>query len=296
VKLQFLQTLAAVVQHGSFAAAAPEVHLTASAVGQQMRQLEQHFRQPLFDRSARQVRPTPFALEVVATVQGTFESLEAMRSRSQQSVSGHVRLGTIESTQVALLPLALKHLRRQAPSLQVQFIRGVSQYLLDELKAGRLDAAVLIQPQSGGSSRLHWVPLLREAFVLVAPPGSKERTVAQLLRAHEWIRLGRSSTGGRIAARYVERVAPRTPSAVELPGTDAIVAVVSAGLGVSVIPELREELRAAYPVREISLGAGAPTRQLAFVCRAADAANPRLHVVLAAFADAVAARRRGSVS
>lgn len=290
MKLQFLQTLSAVVQHGSFAAAAPEVHLTASAVGQQVRQLEEHFGQPLFDRSARQVRPTPFALEVVATVQGTLASLEALRSRARTSVTGHVRLGTVESTQITLLPPALRAIRSEAPGLDVHVVRGVSQQLLEELKAGRIDCAVLVRPLSGGSSRLCWTPLVRETFVLVAPPDSKGRSVVQLLREHELIRLDRSATGGRMAAQYVEKVAPRTRSSIELPGTDAIVALVAAGLGVSVIPELRDELRAVYPVREIELGAGAPTRQIAFVCRGADAANPRLEPVRRAFESAVVKR------
>jgi DNA-binding transcriptional LysR family regulator len=294
VKLNFLQTLAAVVQHGSFAAAAPEVHLTASAVGQQVRQLEEHFGQPLFDRSARQVRPTPFALEVLATVQGTLQALELLRSRTRTGVSGHVRLGTVESTQITLLPLALQAMRSKAPALEVQFIRGVSQHVLVDLIAGLFDGAVLVRPQSGGSSRLHWTPLQRESFVMVAPPQSTGRSVAQLLRQHELIRLDRSATGGRIAAQYVEKVAPRMRSSIELPGTDAIVALVAAGLGVSVIPELRDELRAVYPVREIGLGSAAPTRQIAFVCRAADAGNPRLAVVRSAFEDAAARRRKRS--
>lgn len=58
MKLQFLQTLTAVLRHGSFAAAAKDVNLRASAVSLQMLQLEDDFGQPLFDRSARQARPT----------------------------------------------------------------------------------------------------------------------------------------------------------------------------------------------------------------------------------------------
>ena len=48
-------------------------------------------------------------------------------------------------------------------------------------------------------------------------------------------------------------------------------------------PRLRGPLREAYPVREISLGRNAPTRQIAFVCRAADADNRRVAAVREAF-------------
>lgn len=290
MKLQFLQTLVAVIQDGSFAAAAVRVHLTPSAVGMQVRQLENYFGQPLFDRSARHVRPNAFALEVAACVDTTLRTLEALRARRHAPVEGNVRIGTVESTQISLLPAAWAQLQQTAPRMQVQFVRGTSAFLLDEVKAGRMDAAVLVRPPSGGSSRLHWVPLMKEAFVLVAPPQARERLPGQLLRQYPWIRLDRSTTGGRIAARYVERVAPRLRSSIEIPGTEAIVALVAAGLGVSVIPKLRPDLLASSGVREIGLGGQAPTRQIAFVCRRADAQGAGMEAVLQAFRTAVAAR------
>lgn len=292
MKLEFLQTLGAVIEGGSFAAAATQVHLTPSAVGLQIRQLEQWFGQPLFDRSARHVRPTAFALEVMCTVGGTLRELQALRARRGAPISGTVRLGTVESTQISLLPVALSELRRQAPSLEVRFTRGTSEFLLGELKAERLDAAVLVRPPSGGSSRLHWISLAREPFVIVAPPDAKARTPEQLLQSYPWIRLDRSTTGGLIASRYVERLVPRLRSSIEIPGTEAIVALAASGLGVSVIPKLRAEVLKSWPVKEISLGKNAPSRQIAFVCRTADAEAARVAVVLAAFRQAVNRRER----
>ena len=294
MKLHFLHTLIAVIKHGSFAAAAPEVNLTASAVGMQIRQLEIYFGRPLFDRSARAVRPTPLALEVASTVEATLGALEQLRSRTEAALTGHVRLGIIESAQVALLPQAMLALRKSVPGLEVHCARGVSQQLLQDLKAGRLDVAVLVRPETGGSSRLGWTPLLTESFVLVAPPQARGRNVRELLAAHEWIRLDRSATGGRIAAAFVEAALPGKREFLELPGTDAIVAMVSAGVGVSVVPELREDVRRTWPVREVGLGRRGPTRQIALVCRAGDAEDRRIQAVLRAFQASVAQGRHGS--
>ncbi|GAP34437.1 LysR family transcriptional regulator [Piscinibacter sakaiensis] len=293
MKLHVLHTLVAVIRHGSIAAAAPEVHLTPSAVGLQIRQLEAYFGQPLFDRSARAVRPTPLALQVAATVEDTLQALEQLRARTgERALSGTVRLGIIETAQVTLLPQAVLALRRAVPGLVVQCSRGVSQHLLQELKAGRLDAAVLVRPERGGSSRLHWTPLLTESFVLVAPQHARGRSVRELLSVHEWIRLDRSATGGRIAAAYVASVLPDKREFLELPGTDAIVAMVSAGVGVSVIPELRDDLRRAYPVRELPLGRRGPTRQIVLVCRAREAEDRRVQALRQAFQSATAQARR----
>jgi len=290
MKLQFLQTLVAVLQHGSFAAAAKDVNLTASAVSQQMRQLEDYFGQPLFDRSARQVRPTPFASEIAATLEQTVDTLEALRSRKGVAVTGRIRLGTMESAQVALLPTALQKLRERAPALEFAISKGVSSVLLDELKAGRIDAAVLVKPQSGGSSRLSWFPLAQESMVMIAPPTARAAPAVELLRRYDWIRMDPATTGGRIAAQYVQRIAPRLRWAFDLPGTEAIAAMVSAGLGVSVVPMPRAELLQAYPLQLVSLGRTAPLRHIAMVCRPADADSRLMQLVLEAFQAAVARR------
>lgn len=287
MKIEFLKTLDAVMRSGSFAAAAHLVHLTPSAVGLQIRQLETYFGQPLFDRSARNARPTAFAYEVLSLVGNTLRDLQSLRDRKQTAIAGSTRIGTVESTQISLLPVALTHLQRFAPGLHVNLVRGTSEFLLKELKSGRLDCAVLVRPPSGGSSRLHWQPLIREPFVVVAPIDARQRSPEQLLLSYPWIRLDRTTTGGRIASNYVERLVPRIRSSIEIPGTEAIVALVAAGLGVSVIPQLRPELLRSWPVREVDLGRQAPARQIVFVCRAADAEVPKSSVVLSAFQAAV---------
>ena len=294
MKLNFLQTLSAVLRHGSFVAAAKEVHLTASAVSLQMRQLEEYFGQPLFDRSARQVRPTRFATEIAETLNQTVDTLEALRRRQAgATVAGHIRLGTVESAQVSLLPQALQSLRVQAPALEFSISKGVSSVLLAELKAGRIDAAVLVRPQSGGSSRLSWFALAQETMVMIAPPQVPLASPVEMLRRHDWIRMDPATTGGRIASQYVLKIAPRKRWAFELPGTEAIAAFVSAGIGVSVVPTLRQELMVAYPMQQLPLGRGAPVRHIVMVCRQADADSRLIDVVYRAFHQA-AERRYGA--
>lgn len=286
MKVEALRSLCAVIHHGSLAAAAPEVNLTASALGLQIRQLEAHFGRPLFDRSARQLRPTAFGLELAETVRSTLDALERLREQGDVSVSGRLRLGVIESAQIALLPAYLKTLRALYPRVEVQISRGVSQALIQDIKAGRLDTAVVVRPQSGGSSRLKWMPLRREPFVVVAPPDCASRDPAEILRRHEWIRLDRSATGGRIAAAYVERRVPGKRPWVDLPGTDAIVAMAAAGLGASVIPATRRALRRAYDFLEVGLGPDAPIREIALACRVQEQENRRILAARHAFEEA----------
>ena len=149
VKLEALNTLTAVIRHGSFAAASEFVHLTPSAVSLHIKQLEKYFGQPLFDRSARQARPTAFAHELASTVRRALGEIEAMRRPAQGTVSGRIRLGTIESIQMGALPAAFAALREAAPALTLHFVRGSTVSLLGDLKAGRIDVAVVVRPGDG---------------------------------------------------------------------------------------------------------------------------------------------------
>src|SRR5690606_24263149 len=137
---------------------------------------------------------------------------------------------------------------------ELQIDRGTTPVLLDELKAGRVDVAVLIRPPTGGSSRLLWTELLNEELVLVVPRGLRTASPEKILREQPWIRFDRRMVAGRMAARFVEHLVPQRQPLIDLPSIDAIVAMVGAGIGVSVVPRLRVEHLYAHAVREVSLG------------------------------------------
>jgi DNA-binding transcriptional LysR family regulator len=283
LKFEFLITLNAILRQGSFAAAAEDVGLTASAVSLQVKRLEEYLGQPLFDRSGRTAKPTPLAIELAESVRAALDAVESARTRQTVAVMGRVVLGTIRSLQSTMIPLVLREISRRHPELGVRVIQGDSTELLNQLKAGQLDGAALIRPTSGGSSRLHWEDLERQPFVFVAPPDSEDVPVASLVKRYNWLQFDTSLTSGRVAASYLHRLSPSTRPKFELESIEAVLAMVSAGLGVSVIPQLRGATTAAYPVRQISLGKNAPTRQIAFVCRGADADNRRVSALRDAF-------------
>lgn len=286
MKLQYLATLSAVVAQGNLTAAAEQVNLTRSAVSLQMKQLEVYFGQLLFDRSGRHVQPTAFAREVVRTVDRAIAEIEALRSHAARAPGGRVKLGITDSAQTTLLPLAFADLLHHAPQVELQIDRGTTPGLLDELKAGRLDVAVLIRPPTGGSSRLLWTELLNEELVLVVPRGLRAASPEKILREQPWIRFDRRLVAGRMAARFVEHLVPQRQPLIDLPSIDAIVAMVGAGIGVSVVPRLRVEHLHAHAVREVGLGASAPLRKLAMVRRKAESDHRLLDIVESSFVSA----------
>lgn len=276
MKFEFFITLDAILRTGSFAGAADDRGLTASAVSLQVKRLEEYLGQPLFDRSGRTSKPTPLARELAENVRTALEAVEAARTRQTVVLTGRVVLGTIRSLQPTMIPLVLGEISRRHPELNVRVIQGDSVELLDQLKAGQLDGAALIRPTSGGSSRLFWQDLIKQPFVFVAPPESGDMTIQALIKRYNWLQFDTSLTSGRVAASHMHKLAPGLKPRFELESIEAVLSMVSAGLGVSIIPQLRGSMTAAYPVREISLGKNAPVRHIAFACRGVDADNRRV--------------------
>ncbi|HEX2541600.1 MAG TPA: LysR family transcriptional regulator [Caldimonas sp.] len=284
MKLEFLATLDAILRRGSFAAAADDVGLTPAAVSLQVKRLEEHFGQPLFVRSARVAQPTPIAHELVRTMREALLAMDALRVRSTPLVEGRMVIGTIRTVQTSILPAALLEVHRRYPKLFVRALQGESGLLMQHLKTGVLDAAVVVRPSTGGAGRFHWVSLTREPFVLIAPPHSRGDSLTELLRTHDWIQFDTTLVSGRMAARYLHRLAPRARGTVEVDSIDTVHALVSAGRGISVVPKRTHLISKVLPVREIALDQGAHEREIAFVCRAMDKDNRRVLALQEAFA------------
>lgn len=286
MNLSALNTLRAILVHGSFTAAGAAVGCTPSAVSLQVKQLEEFFGRPLFDRSTRVPRPTPFALEIASAATDFAGRIDAMRERPSLVVEGRFRLGVITSMQSDLLPPALRLLGQRCPGLEVRVPPlNDTDELLTELRAGRIDAALLVRPENGGSPRMMWQDLRRQPYVMLAPPDATEVDPRSLLASQGWIAYDTSLPGGRVAARLVRSLHPGLNCTNEFRSMDAIVSMVSLGLGVTVVPQPRRRLVDAYELREISLGRRAPFRRIAMVWRRSDADNRKVLEVVAAFKD-----------
>src|SRR5437763_7136008 len=107
LQLVHLQTLQAVVRHGSFSRAARELHLTQPAVSMQVRQLELALGLPLLERVGKRAYPTK-AVEILLTHAGReLRELENDVQIVQQVrgiVAGRIRLGTRASIRIYMLP------------------------------------------------------------------------------------------------------------------------------------------------------------------------------------------------
>jgi len=294
MKIEALHTLEAVLAGGSFAAAASQMSLTPSAVSMQMKQLEQYFGQALFDRSGLQVRPMPLARQVIDAMSPGLSQLAALRRRSAIAIEGVVRLGVIETMLPILLPGTVRLLQERYPGLDLRPVRGRSSGLTEAVKADKLDAAVVAQPGNGGQLGLSWHELESRELVLVAPPDAHGSNILALIHRYDWIRYDRETVAGSMATKWFKSAVPDKRSTLELDSVTAIMGMVSAGLGVSVIQLAEPAIALLYPVKILPLGRGTPTLKISLVTRKADDDDRKLAAVRDAMQTALVLSKRRS--
>ncbi|MFB7653157.1 MULTISPECIES: LysR family transcriptional regulator [unclassified Streptomyces] len=239
--LNLLRTFLAVHRSGSFTAAAQLLGLSQPTVTTQIRALERQTGRELFERLPRGVAPTAVADELAARVAAPLDALAAAAGHDPtgRTRPGPVHLaGPAELLSTRALP-ALSGLVADGVRLRVG--PGLTDPLLDELRAGRHDLVIATsRPRGRGLSA---VPLADEEFVLVAAPALADRLRPALAAEgpgalHE-VPLISYAEDLPIVRRYWRHVFGRRltcRAAVSVPDLRAVVAMVAAGAGFSVLP------------------------------------------------------------
>lgn len=239
--IRVLKTFLAVAAEGSFAAAAQRVALTQAAVGQQMRALEAELKRPLFERQGKSVVLADSGRALVPTARrivGLYEQMLAA-APAADAMAGTVHLGAVVSAVRPLIQatLALKH---RHPALELHVSAAKSMELVARVAAGELDAAIVVREPATAGAQLAWSALYAEPMVLLAPRKMEEPLTPRLLARQPFIRFDRSQHTGRLVERTLRKLRVKPQEFLELNAIESIVELVRSGLGVSVLPLLRD--------------------------------------------------------
>ncbi|NMZ71218.1 DNA-binding transcriptional regulator, LysR family [Pseudomonas peli] len=246
MSLRALRTLIAIAQHGSFARAAEVVHLTQSAVSLHVRGLEAEFNALLFDRSRRLPVLTEaghLAVGRAREILAIYDSIAADLGDDSE-LRGRLKLGAIQTALAGVLPVALARLSREHPNLRVNVSSGMSAELATRIESGELDAAVTTEPVKPYPHGLVSTLLYEEGFWIIAPASVNDSDARRLLQENPFIRFDRRAWAGRTIEQELRRMRLRVQTSMELDSQDAIIQMVSSGLGVAVIPLSTRDLEA----------------------------------------------------
>ncbi|HVE54598.1 MAG TPA: LysR family transcriptional regulator [Ramlibacter sp.] len=238
--IRLMRTFAAVASEGSFAAAAGRVALTQAAVGQQMRTLESDLRRPLFERQGKAVVLNEAGRALVPQVRRLLALYEQMLAPAgtADGMAGTVHLGAVVSAVRPLIQATLA-LKARHPALDLHVSAAKSLELIGRVETGELDAAIAVRERTGGGE-LAWTPLYGEAMVLLVPRKLEEANPRAILQREPFIRFDPAQHTGRLVERTLRRLRVKPQAFLELNALESIAELVRSGLGVSVVPLLRD--------------------------------------------------------
>jgi len=268
MELHQLRYFCAIAETGSFSRAAEQCHVAQPSLSQQILKLEDELGVRLFDRLGRSVRLTEVGKTFLPRARAVLRELEAARGdvvERKDSIAGPVTVGAIPTVAPYLLPSILTAFSKKFPQAQLTVIEEITPVLLDRLRAGTVDVAILALPIRG--HEFDSFPLLTEPLFAVLPkkhPLARRRSISlKDVRKEPFLLLrdGHCFRENVVSACDRARVHPQV--IFESGQFSSLLGMVGAGMGVSIIPQMAVDQKASC--RYVSISDPEATRTIGVV-------------------------------
>lgn len=241
IEFRHLAALEAIVETGSFAAAARRLGYTQSAISQQVAVLERATELQLLERPGgrRPVTATEAGerlLRHAGRATAALRAAEADLRALKEGDAGTLRIATLQSVGVRVIPPVMRRYVERRPAIEVKLVEAAHDRLVELLVRGELDLAFVADPVEQSIEQMH---VLTDPYVLLAPRGSELAESERPLSAREIARLRliayRVPEGGEAYLRakgYEPDVVFRSDDSGIVQG------LVGAGVGYALVPRL----------------------------------------------------------
>ena len=258
----------------NFRAAAEAQFVTQSTLSAGIKELEALLGVQLVERDKRRVQLTAVGEDAVARgrelLAAATDLAEAARSAARP-LSGPLRLGAIPTIAPFLLPSVLGALRRAYGDLKLYLREDLTKRLLERLRAGRLDVALIALPFD--TVGLYVRELFKDEFAFVAretDPAVREKSVG--LRCMDTSEMLLLEEGHCLRDHAIAACGPRSgawESRIEATSLTTLIQMVEGGLGVTLLPGIALHAGILKGTRLVArpFSAPAPSRTLALVAR-----------------------------
>jgi DNA-binding transcriptional LysR family regulator len=299
IDVRRLGVLRELSRRGTVAATASALHLTPSAVSQQLAVLSRELGVPLLEKQGRGVRLTGQARVVLTHADAVAAQLERARADLaawSDGAVGEVRVGSLASAVAAVVAPALGRLGRERPRLGVRVFERDPEEALAGLDAGELDVVVSVDhPRAPrrDDRRYTRVDLLVDVLDVLLPAGHPLAAAPAValgdLADQVWVSGASSDPCSQIVAGACATAGFSPDVRHHCREWDAMAALVAVGAGVGLVPRLAHPLRpAGLAVRPL---VGAPvSRTVHALTRAASSSDVATTTVLRALCAAAAER------
>ena len=270
-----LRAFVAVADVGQFTDAARLIGVAQPTLSQALTSLEENLGVQLIERRPRGILLTPAGEHILPYARRAVAAVEAVNDAAAPDrgwLTGVLRIGVIPTVAPYLLPSILKVLPKEAPDLIPEFREDQTPRLLNSLKEGRIELAILALPTK--ESGLVELPLYDEDFVLVVPSddkvAGKGNVKLDVLVDRPLLLLDEGHCLRDQALDVCAMAGAQTPEAgtAKASSLPTIVQFVIGGLGSSLLPDTAIAVEANRPGLAIARFASpAPGRRLGLVFR-----------------------------
>lgn len=243
-----LKYIVAVARHKHFGRAADACFVAQPTLSVAIKKLEEELGIMMFERGGTDITTTPIGAQIVAQAEHVLDQTAAIKEIARQNndpLVGAIRLGLIYTIGPYLLPALVKGMIEQAPKMPLVLQENFTTRLLEALRQGELDAAIvaLPLPEKGFMT----LPIYDEPFVVAVPnqhPWVKRKSIsAQELKSETMLLLG----NGHCFRDQVLEVCPEMARfstsdggiarTFEGSSLETIRHMVASGIGITVLPK-----------------------------------------------------------
>lgn len=240
-----LRTFVTVAEQKHFVSAANKLGISQPSLSQALAALESGLGIQLIERSTRRVIVTPIGEQLLPFAKATLEAADAFVAHSRGAggeLAGPLNIGIIPTVAPYILPALLTLIAEEFPELEPRIVENQTENLLQRLRDGHIDVAVLATPT--GATGVTEIPLYDEAFAIVTNPDNPLAGQGDLtLDALRDLELLLLDDGHCLRDQIVELCqladvdrSPGAQSATRAASLTTVVQLVVAGLGSTLVP------------------------------------------------------------
>ena len=244
-----LRYLVAVAREKHFGRAAEACFVSQPTLSVAIKKLEEELELKLFERGGAEVSVTPLGELIVRQAQTVLDEAAAIKQiaqRGKDPLNGPLRLGIIYTIGPYLLPELVRQTIAQLPQMPLMLQENFTVKLLDMLRGGELDCAILAEPFP--DTGLAIAPLYDEPFMVAVPAkhalAKRKRISSEELKQETMLLLGT----GHCFRDHVLEVCPEFArfasdadgirKSFEGSSLETIRYMVASGMGITVVPRL----------------------------------------------------------
>lgn len=270
INIRQIRAFVAVARTGSFTRAADQLHLTQPALTVQIRRLEEALNMRLFDRTTRTVALNRTGDSILPMFERMLEDLGTVIDEARDVAAmkrGVVRIAALPSVAAAVLPRVIERFRSLHPGASFIVHDVIADRVIDRVRDGTVDIGI-----TGGERLppdLHLAYRMTEAFHAIVPSGHPLAAKPSVSRSdvakYPLVALS-PATSVRHAVDLWLRGAARMPViACEATYMMTVAGMVSAGLGIALLPASARELIAFPDLVGLPVSSPPLTRQVSVV-------------------------------